>query len=544
MGRGRFADRHGPETLDRERIDVTALLDVFLRGIALSGQAVAIGGVFFVLVVLRPLKLEAAPVALLLARSLKLIVAGTVVVAAAQGLSMGIRLMALAEHGGWPIGDAGTTTYFRASIILLLGGGGLAAGCRAMRRGRAGARWWLLQLGCALVLAASSAWMSHAAARLGARAFLLGLDTLHQLAAAVWIGGLAHLLAAVLRPAAAPWRMIALRRFSAMAVIAVASLLAAGVGLSLSYIDGLQALLGTAYGLMVLAKAVIFASVLILGAMNFLAVRRVPDASPVSLARIRRFTEVELGLGVTVLLVAASLSSLPPAVDLVAERATLAEIGARLAPSWPTFASPAFDELPVRDRDSARPDEDRAWSEYNHHVAGLFVLAMGLLATVHGLGRARWARHWPLVFLGLAGFLFLRNDPEAWPLGRYGFWESLTDPTVLQHRLVVPVIVAFGIFEWMVRTGRFRAPRPALVFPILCAVSAGLLLTHAHSLDNLKEQLLIELTHVPLGILGLFVGWGRWLELRLPPPHDRVPGRLWPVGFTLVGVLLLLYREG
>ena len=522
---------------------MTALLDVFLRGIALSGQTLAIGGVFFILVVVRPLKLEAAVVTPLLARSLKLIVAGTVLVAAAQGVSMGIRLLALAEQGAWSVSDAGATTYFRASIILLLAGLGLAVGCRAMRRGHTERRWWLLQLGCALVLAASSAWMSHAAARVGARAFLLGLDTLHQLAAAVWIGGLAHLLAAVFRSDAVPWRMAALRRFSAMAVVAVASLLAAGGGLSLSYIDGLQALLGTAYGLMVLAKAVILAGALILGAMSFRVVRRAPDATPVSLARIRRFAEVELGLGVTLLLVAASLNSLPPAVDLVAERATLAEIGARLAPRWPTFASPAFDELPVRDRDSARPDEDRAWSEYNHHVAGLFVVAMGLLATVHGLGRARWARHWPVVFLGLAGFLFLRNDPEAWPLGRYGFWESLTDPTVLQHRLMVPVIVAFGIFEWMVRTGRFRSPRPALVFPILCVVSAGLLLTHAHSLDNLKEQLLIEWTHVPLGILGLFVGWGRWLELRLPPPHDRGPGRLWPLGLTLVGVLLLLYRE-
>jgi putative copper resistance protein D len=386
--------------------------------------------------------------------------------------------------------------------------------------------------------------MSHAAARVGPRTVVLGLDALHQLGAAVWIGGLAHLIAAVFRRGAAPWRATALRRFSATALVAVASLLIAGLGLSLSYIDGVQALIGTAYGLMVLTKVVIFGGLLVLGAMNFRAVRRLPEASSLALERTRRFAEVELGLGVTVLLAAASLSSLPPAVDVVAERATLGEIAARLAPSWPTFTSPSIGELTPRDRDSPRPDEDRAWSEYNHHVAGLFVLAMGLLAIVQGVTRARWARHWPLAFLGLAVFLFLRNDPEAWPLGHYGFWESMSDPAVTQHRAVVPLIVAFGVFEWMVRTERLRAPRYALVFPLLCAVSSGLLLTHAHSLDNLKEQLLIEMTHVPLGILGLLVGWARWLELRLPAPEGRISGRLWPVGFTLVGVLLLLYREG
>jgi len=43
-------------------------------------------------------------------------------------------------------------------------------------------------------------------------------------------------------------------------------------------------------------------------------------------------------------------------------------------------------------------------------------------------GSAPWARHWPLLFLGLAVFLFLRSDPEVWPLGDIGFFTSLRDP--------------------------------------------------------------------------------------------------------------------
>src|SRR5204862_379964 len=100
---------------------------------------------------------------------------------------------------------------------------------------------------------------------------------------------------------------------------------------------------------------------------------------------------------------------------------------------------------------------------------------------VHVSGRARWARHWPLALLGLAAFMLVRNDPGAWPLGPQGFWASMAEPTVLQHRVFVLLVVAFGLFEWTVRTRRRRSPRWALVFPLLCAVGCGLLLTHSHA---------------------------------------------------------------
>src|SRR3989441_11953283 len=109
--------------------------------------------------------------------------------------------------------------------------------------------------------------------------------------------------------------------------------------------------------------------------------------------------------------------------------------------------------------------------------------------------------------------------------------------------MFVLLVVAFGLFEWSLRTDRLRVPWAALVFPLLCAVGGGLLLTHSHAGLNLKEEFLIEVTHVPLGVLAMVTGWGRGLELRLPPPAGRVPGRLWPPAFTLVGGVLVLYRE-
>src|SRR4030095_1998787 len=139
---------------------------------------------------------------------------------------------------------------------------------------------------------------------------------------------------------------------------------------------------GTAYGMMVMTKMVVLGLLLILGALNFFVVRRLP-ADEVSLLRLRRFVEVELGLGITVLFAAASLTSLPPAIDVVADRATLSEVATRFTPQLPRLHSPSIDELPVDDPNAPRTDADRAWSEYNHHMSGLFVLAMGVLASLH-----------------------------------------------------------------------------------------------------------------------------------------------------------------
>ena len=520
---------------------MAGFVDVLLRGLALCGQAVAVGGVVWILLLLRPAVRARPALAPLLARSLIVLALGAGVAAAAQLASLAVQLGQLRGDGGWPVSQILATAFFRATVARVLACLGLIGVAVAARRGVERA-WPALIVG-ALVLVASATWLSHAAARPGPRALLLALDAVHQLAAGVWIGGLVHLLAAAARRGGEAWPALLLKRFSTVALVAVAVLVAVGVGLAWSYIDGPPAVLGTAYGMMVVTKATILALLLLLGALNFVAVRRLPAAADVGPVRLRRFVEVEIGLGLTALFVAASLTSLPPAVDVVADRATFAEVATRFTPRWPALTSSRLEDMPLADRDAPRTDADRAWSEFNHHVAGLFVLTMGILAMLYATGRARWARQWPLLFLGLAGFLLVRNDPGAWPLGPQGFWASMAFPEVLQHRFFVSLIVVFALFEWMVRSGRLASRRCALVFPLLCGVGGALLLTHSHASLNLKDEYLIEVTHAPLGLLGMAVGWGRWLELRLPHPDDRLPGWLWAVAFALVGALLLLYRE-
>jgi putative copper resistance protein D len=196
--------------------------------------------------------------------------------------------------------------------------------------------------------------------------------------------------------------------------------------------------------------------------------------------------------------------------------------------------------------ESAHSDaNDSAWSEYNHHWAGLMVLLAGTLALLSRFRGMRWARFWPASFAGLAVFILLRADPENWPLGPRPFWGSFFAPDVLEHRLAAALILAFAAFECAVQAGKLRAAWARYAFPLMCAAGAALLLTHNHSLGNDKNEVLVLMNHAALAMFGVTAGWARWLELRLPKEEGerRIAGYAWPVALMLVGIVLLDYRE-
>ena len=118
---------------------------------------------------------------------------------------------------------------------------------------------------------------------------------------------------------------------------------------------------------------------------------------------------------------------------------------------------------------------------------------------------------------------------------------------VLQHRAVVVLILVFTLFEWRVRALGWTNRAAMTMFPLMCVLGGTLLLTHSHAIANIKDQLLIELTHTPLALAGITAGWARWLEIRLDartaPVVQRVAAWTWPVCILLCGLLLLTYRE-
>ena len=545
-------------------LDIFGFLSVVLRGLVLTAQSLAIGGIAFLVLLAYPLRRElGASGEAAFEHCCRLLLWSAIAFAALELAFVLLECLVLAGTVDISLVEALGAAFARFGLIAAAASALTAV---LVRRPPEGLRFAALPVLALVMLLAQSA-TSHAAAQLANRAPLLLADLLHMAAAAAWIGGIPYLLLALGRAADGRAQARIGRRFSLISLGAVALLVAAGLGMAVPYIGSLDAIYGTAYGVMVATKVLLLLCLLCLGGMNYLLVERLRRAPGTPVLRLKRFAEVEIGLGITVLFAAASLTSQPPAVDLPNDRASLHEIVERLVPRWPRFDSPdhaslALSELQAQIDAAAaanapRPQafvpgegvtpprnaEDIAWSEYNHHWAGLFVLAIGFLALAERIGHAHWARHWPLLFLGLAVFLFLRSDPEVWPLGDIGFFVSLRDPEVVQHRIFVALIAAFGLFEWRVRTGALRRSGAALVFPLLTALGGALLLTHSHALSNVKEQLLIEITHVPLALCGITAAWARWLELRLDEPGSRIAAWIWPIAFVLVGVILLLYRE-
>src|SRR5205814_10048258 len=96
-------------------------------------------------------------------------------------------------HGAWPVGACLATTFALTAIGRVVLAGAVAALALTMTRRAVSGRVWAALAVTATVLVASSAVVSHAVARVEWRAPLVALDALHQLAAALWVGGLAHL---------------------------------------------------------------------------------------------------------------------------------------------------------------------------------------------------------------------------------------------------------------------------------------------------------------------------------------------------------------
>jgi putative copper resistance protein D len=54
---------------------------------------------------------------------------------------------------------------------------------------------------------------------------------------------------------------------------------------------------------------------------------------------------------------------------------------------------------------------------------------------------------------------------------------------------------------------------------------------------------MVELSHLPIALLGVAAGCSRWLELRLAGGPRQALSWVWPVCFVLVGAVLIAYRE-
>lgn len=562
--------------------DLYGFLSVVLKAGSLAARSALVGGVLTLLLVLAPVArvLPAGQAALAAGIARRVLRAAAWWTLGFTALSVLLGVVALrGTLDALPLGEALGAGFVLSGAGVMLGALLILAlapdGAFSARRG-----WALLLL--ALVTVAAAVAGAHAMARPEGRGWLLLATFAHQLGAALWLGGLPVLLLALRAPWPASVAQAVGARYSGQAAAGVGLILLGLLGYWRGYIVQPDALFGTAYGAMAATKGALTLFLLLLGAANWWMLHRLAHAGDARawLPRLRRFVECEVIAGLAVFGLAASITSVPPSVDLPDDRAAWHEVVERFTPAWPRLSSPDHADLGIpalqarldaewqARAEGERPQAfipgegflpprnafDLAWSEYNHHMAGFVVLLVGLAALLDRTGRFPWARHWPLLYLLLALFLLIRSDPEAWPMGDIPLGESLRDPEVLQHKLLSFLVIGFALSEWFVRL-RGTAGKAAYVFPLAMVLGGFLLLTHTHAIANIKEALLVELSHLPLGVLAVIGGCARWVELRggavaaqgdgriVPAREALRAGWVWPLCMIGISMLLIFYRE-
>jgi copper transport protein len=202
--------------------------------------------------------------------------------------------------------DSRVGAVWLARLFLAL----LAAAVIAAAAG-SGRTWpWWAAIGASAMLMMTLTGLSHAAAT--SRLLPLLADWTHAVAAAVWMGGLLGFAVALCSGAfrsLAPdsrtkLRERAVRRFSAVATIAVVVLACTGLYAAVLHVPNPQALLATPYGRALMAKLVLLSLLLAVGASNLLLHGRGPFG---------RLVVVELLLALGLFVATGFLTSLPPA---------------------------------------------------------------------------------------------------------------------------------------------------------------------------------------------------------------------------------------
>jgi len=140
---------------------------------------------------------------------------------------------------------------------------------------------------------------------------------------------------------------------------------------------------------------------------------------------------------------------------------------------------------------SSVADPDKGPSELNHHIAGLFLIAIGLSLILSDHSRAlTWLRCVPpALFIAAGIFLAAWSDREIWPRGALGWsWLLHHDAEARQHKLYALLLAVIGCVEAMKLIPRFRRPWLKVVFPVLGAIGGIALLFHSHGGEMVMVQ--------------------------------------------------------
>jgi copper transport protein len=281
----------------------------------------------------------------------------------------GLVAMFFAELSSVDVSATALLSSERGNILTVrafaLGGVGLGVAYILMRRSHPAAV--VLGVTTAVAMAIHS-YAGHAAASPSWRWLKVGIQWVHIVAVALWVGGLVWLLLGIWGRESEE-RAGAVRRFSFLAGFALAGVAATGAARAVNEVGWAPGrLFDTGFGLTVVAKTVLFGGLIALGAYNRYRVIPALASGAKRLGILRRTVSSEITLaagvfGVTGIMAglvppiqsAAGVATPPPSDQVVVAGSDFAEtVRVRLAAS-PGMPGPNSFEVNVQDFDSGEP---------------------------------------------------------------------------------------------------------------------------------------------------------------------------------------------
>lgn len=209
---------------------------------------------------------------------------------------------------------------------------------------------------------------------------------------------------------------------------------------------------------------------------------------------------------------------------------------------------------PAVPQDAARAAKDLAdkqESEFNHHLAGSFVIASGIFIFLESYLAKRWSliRYvWPMCFVAAGLFVLVFSDTEIWPFGPQTPWYAIMhNLEVLQHKIFSFILLAIGYVELQKARGRLDAKWATWFFPVVGVAGAILLLFHVHNSDMHTPQGMEAMEHIQnqhrwFAATGFGIALANGLAGTLQQ-WQQLFKKAWPVLLIVLGVLLIRYTE-
>lgn len=194
---------------------------------------------------------------------------------------------------------------------------------------------------------------------------------------------------------------------------------------------------------------------------------------------------------------------------------------------------------------------DKKESEFNHHIAGIFVIVAGIFILSENYLAKRWhlAHYaWPICFLAVGLFLLVFSDTEIWPFGSQTPWYAVTHNSEdLQHKIFSIILLAIGCVELQRARGQLKARWATWFFPAAAVAGAVLLLFHVHSGDMHAPHAMETMEHIQRQH-RLFAATGIGVALTnglagTPQKWQQLFKKAWPLLLIVLGVLLTQYTE-